>query len=463
MEFKPYFYQRYCVDWLIHNPAAGLFLDMGMGKTVITLTAVDALLFDYFAVQRVLVIAPLAPAKETWAREAEKWDHLSRLRLSVVLGAEAVREAALSQAADVYVVNRENVPWLVNRFTRRRPAEGPLPAAGPWPFDMVVIDELSSFKSASTVRFKALRRVRRLISRIAGLTGTPAPNGLMDLWPQMYLLDGGAALGRTLTGYRDHFFLPDKRGPQVVYTWKLKPGAEEEIYERLTGLCVSMKAADYLRLPERLDIRREIHMSAGPMAAYRMLERKTLLIFEDGRIIDGATAAVLANKLLQAAGGAAYDDTGAARFLHDEKLRALETLVEEANGQPVLVFYAYAHERDRIKAAFPYAVDIKSKNAAERWNNGDIPLLYAHPASAGHGLNLQFGGHIIIWFGLTYSLELYQQANRRLHRIGQKAAVLVHHLIMAGTIEETILDKILLAKEIRQNALLNALKARIEE
>jgi SNF2 family DNA or RNA helicase len=463
LEFKPYFYQRYCVDWLIHNPAAGLFLDMGMGKTVITLTAVDALLFDYFAVQRVLVIAPLAPAKETWAREAEKWDHLSRLRLSVVLGAEAVREAALSQAADVYVVNRENVPWLVNRFTRRRPAEGPLPAAGPWPFDMVVIDELSSFKSASTVRFKALRRVRRLISRIAGLTGTPAPNGLMDLWPQMYLLDGGAALGRTLTGYRDHFFLPDKRGPQVVYTWKLKPGAEEEIYERLTGLCVSMKAADYLRLPERLDIRREIHMSAGPMAAYRMLERKTLLIFEDGRIIDGATAAVLANKLLQAAGGAAYDDTGAARFLHDEKLRALETLVEEANGQPVLVFYAYAHERDRIKAAFPYAVDIKSKNAAERWNNGDIPLLYAHPASAGHGLNLQFGGHIIIWFGLTYSLELYQQANRRLHRIGQKAAVLVHHLIMAGTIEETILDKILLAKEIRQNALLNALKARIEE
>jgi SNF2 family DNA or RNA helicase len=453
LEFKPYYYQSFCIKRIINNPVVGLLLDMGMGKTVITLTAVNELMHNYFAARRVLVIAPLAPARDTWAREAEKWDHLNHLRLSVVLGSKLSREAALQNPADIYVINRENVPWLVGRYGRY---------GKDWPFDTVIIDELSSFKSASAVRFRALKRVRGFINRIVGLTGTPAPNGLLDLWPQMFLLDGGAALGRTFSGYREQFFLPDKRGPQVVYTWKLRPGSEDEIYQRISGLCVSMKSADYLRLPTRLDIRHDVKMSAGPMAVYQLLERKSSLCFEDGSSIDGTTAAVLANKLLQAASGAAYDDTGAMKILHDEKLIALSDLIESANGQPVIVFYTYVHEKTRIKALYPDAVDIKSKNAVERWNKGDIQLLLAHPASAGHGLNLQFGGHIAIWFGLTYSLELYQQANKRLHRIGQRNTVLIHHLIMTDTIEESIFEYVLMTKEARQNALLDALKARAD-
>lgn len=451
MNFEPFYYQQYCIDRIVGSPEVGLFLDMGMGKTVIALTAANELLYGQGGIRKVLIIAPLLPAKETWPQEIKKWDHLRRLRASLAIGTPAQREKAVSSGNEIHIINRENVAWLVKRFGSR------------WPYDMVIIDELSSFKSASSVRFRELRKVRQFITRIVGLTGTPAPNSLIDLWPQVFLLDQGKALGKTLTGYRDRYFLPDQRGPCVVYTWKLRNGAAKAIYSRLDSLCISMKSADYLQLPERLDIRHEVKMGASAMAAYRRLEKTSLLCFEKGGDIDGTTAAVLANKLLQAAGGAAYDDAGEVRVLHKEKLEALEDLVEAANGQPVLLFYAYKHEHDRIKEMFPHAVDIKSKNAVELWNSGGIQLMLAHPAAAGHGLNLQHGGHIIIWYGMTYSLELYQQANRRLHRIGQKYPVLVHHLIMSGTIEEPIYDVVLTAKEARQNALLDALKARFNE
>ena len=433
MEFKPYYYQAFAENFILENPEAGLLLDMGMGKTVVSLTAADKLLNDYFAVSKVLVIAPLKPARETWPPEIKKWDHLNHLRLSMILGSKAERIAACEREADIYVVNRENVVWLVDYYKSK------------WPFDMVIIDELSSFKSSKAQRFRALKKVRKYIKRIVGLTGTPSPNGLLDLWPEMYLLDEGKALGKTLTGYRDTYFLPDKRNASTIFSWKLKDGAEEQIYEKIGKLCISMNAADYLQLPDRLFLRREFELTPEAMDLYKTLERDTLLPFAGGDI-DAPTAAVLTNKLLQAAGGAAYDQ-----------------LIEEANGQPVLVFYAFRHERDRIMERYPEAVDIKEDGAVVRWNEGKIPIMLAHPASAGHGLNLQAGGHIAIWYGLPTSLELYQQANKRLHRPGQKKTVLIHHILMKGTYDYRVLDDILAPKEVRQNACLEALKARIKE
>lgn len=421
-----------------------------MGKTVVSLTAADKLLNDYFAVRKILVIAPLKPAKETWLPEIKKWDHLQHLTASLIIGSKQKRIEALEQDADIYIINRENVVWLVDYYKSK------------WPFDMVIIDELSSFKSSKAQRFRALKKVRKYIRRIVGLTGTPSPNGLLDLWPEMYLLDEGKTLGRTLTGYRDTYFIPDKRNASTIFSWKPKTGAEELIYDKLNGLCISMKAADYLQLPDRLFLRREVDMSAKAMELYKTLERDTLLPFADGDI-DAPTAAVLTNKLLQAAGGAAYDENGNVKYLHEDKLEALDQLIEEANGQPVLVFYAFRHERDRIIERYPEAVDIKDDSAVVRWNNGEIPILLAHPASAGHGLNLQAGGHIAIWYGLPTSLELYQQANKRLHRPGQKETVLIHHILMRGTYDYRVLDDILTPKEQRQNALLEALKAKIKE
>ena len=327
---------------------------------------------------------------------------------------------------------------------------------------MVIIDELSSFKSSKAQRFRALKKVRKYIKRIVGLTGTPSPNGLLDLWPEMYLLDEGKALGKTLTGYRDTYFVPDKRNATTIFSWKLKDGAEELIYEKIGKLCISMNAADYLQLPDRLFLRREFELTPEAMELYKTLERDTLLPFADGDI-DAPTAAVLTNKLLQAAGGAAYDENGNVKVLHDCKLEALDQLIEEANGQPVLVFYAFRHERDRIMERYPEAVDIKDDGAVVRWNEGKIPIMLAHPASAGHGLNLQAGGHIAIWYGLPTSLELYQQANKRLHRPGQKKTVLIHHILMKDTYDYRVLDDILAPKEVRQNACLEALKARIKE
>lgn len=450
MEYKPYYYQSFAEQFILDHPEAGLLLDMGMGKTAVSLTAADKLLYDYFAVRKVLVIAPLKPAKETWPPEIQKWDHLKHLTLSMILGSAQERIAALNREADIYIINRENVVWLVDYYKAK------------WPFDMVIIDELSSFKSSKAQRFRALKKVRKYIKRIVGLTGTPSPNGLLDLWPEMYLLDEGKSLGKTLTSYRETYFLPDKRNATTIFSWKPKAGAEEAIYAKLDGLCISMKAADYLQLPERLFLRREVEMSEKAMTLYKTLEKDTLLPFADGDI-DAPTAAVLTNKLLQAAGGAAYDENGNVKYLHEDKLEALDQLIEEANGQPVLVFYAFKHERDRIIARYPEAVDIKEDSAVTRWNKGEVLIMLAHPASAGHGLNLQAGGHIAIWYGLPTSLELYQQANKRLHRPGQKETVLIHHILMKGTYDYKVLDDILKPKEIRQNALLEALKAKIKE
>lgn len=450
MEYKPYFYQDFAEKFILENPEAGLLLDMGMGKTAVSLTAAEKLLHDYFAVRKVLVIAPLKPARETWPPEVKKWDHLRGLSVSLILGSKEERLAALKREADIYIVNRENVVWLVDYYKAK------------WPFDMVIVDELSSFKSSKAQRFRALKKVRKYITRIVGLTGTPSSNGLLDLWPEMFLLDEGKALGKTLTGYRETYFVPDKRNAMTVFSWKPKAGAEEAIYQKLDGLCISMKSGDYLQLPERMLLRREFDLSEEAARMYKTLERDTLLPFADGDI-DAPTAAVLTNKLLQAAGGAAYDENGNVKILHDCKLEALDQLIEEANGQPVLVFYGFRHERDRILARYPEAVDIKTANAVSRWNAGKIPILLAHPASAGHGLNLQDGGHIAIWYSLPTSLELYQQANKRLHRPGQKNTVLIHHILMRGTYDYQVLDNILTPKKERQNALLEALKARIQE
>ena len=450
MKFEAKYYQQYCIDKIIEQPELGLLLDMGMGKTAITLTAIERLVYDYFSVRKVLVIAPLKPAIETWPAEVEKWDHLKHITISLVLGNKESRLNALDKDAELYIVNRENVQWLVEHYKKK------------WPFDMVVIDELSSFKSSKAQRFKALKKVRPYIRRIVGLTGTPSPNGLLDLWSQMYLLDGGETLGKTITSYREKWFVPDKRNATTIFSWKTKDGAEEEIYQKLGHLCISMKTADFLQLPERLDIRHEIETSKATMDLYKKLERDMILPYADGDI-DAGSAAILVNKLLQVAGGAAYDENGNTKLLHNEKLDALDVLIEEANGQPVLLFYSYKHERDRIMERYPEAVDVKEDMAVKEWNAGNIPLLLAHPASAGHGLNLQFGGHIVIWYGLPCSLELYQQANKRVHRMGQKETVLIHHLLMKNTADMWVLDQVLTEKDKRQNALLEALKARIKE
>ncbi|WP_422447841.1 SNF2-related protein [Thermoanaerobacterium sp. DL9XJH110] len=449
MKFIPHTYQKYAIQRILEQPAVGLFLDMGMGKTVCALTAAAELLHDRFEVTRVLVIAPLRVAEDTWSREAEKWDHLKYLRIAKVLGSEQQRVAALNSDADIYVINRENVEWLVNYFGKR------------WPFDMVIIDELSSFKSSKARRFRALRKVRPLIKRIMGLTGTPAPNGLIDLWAQIYLLDQGERLGKTITGYRERYFEPDKRSRTVIYSWKPKPGAEKAIFEKLSDICVSMRAEDWLEMPERIDRVIPVQLPQEAQEQYKRLERDLLLPFADGDIVAN-TAAVLSNKLLQMANGAVYDENRGVKVLHNTKLEVLEEIIEAANGKPVLVFYAYRHDLDRLKAYFPKARTLDTAKDINDWNSGKIPILLAHPASAGHGLNLQAGGHIIVWFGLVWSLELYQQANARLCRQGQTHSVIVHHLVAEGTIDEDVM-KALSNKVKGQDALLEAVKARIEK
>lgn len=419
---------------------------MGLGKTVITLSAVLRLLYDYFTADRVLVIAPLRPAVDTWPPEIAKWAHLRGLSCAVAVGTAPQRMAALQQGADITIINVDNVEWLVNHYKQR------------WPFDMVVIDELSGFKSAGSRRFRAMKRVRKYIKRIVGLTGTPGD--LIGLWSQIYLLDEGKALGRTLTGYREQYFRAAKYVHGRPVQWEPKSGAEAEIYKRLEGLCISMKTADYLQLPERLDIIRMVPLPNDAMAQYRQMERDMLLPYADG-YIDAGSAAVLSNKLLQMTGGAAYDGDGNTVVLHRAKLDELQQLVDEANGQPLLVFYGYKHELERIQQQHPDAVEVRSPNAVERWNRGEIPMLLAHPASAGHGLNLQAGGSTAVWYSLPWSLELYQQACKRLHRMGQQHTVRIFHLVAKGTIDEHVLD-VLSGKAKTQDGLLHALRARIE-
>lgn len=452
MQFKPWNYQQYSINHIIDHKASGLFLDMGMGKTVSTLTAIDNLIF-LGEVNKVLVIAPLRVAEDTWSTEVDKWDHLKHLRISKILGTKKQREEALNKDADIYVTNRENVDWLVNE------------CFDSWIWDMVVIDELSSFKSSKAIRFRALKKVRPYFKRIVGLTGTPAPNSLIDLWPQIYLLDGGQRLGRTITGFKDRYFNPGRRNGYVVYNWELKEGAEEAIQNKISDICISMKADDYLDLPERIDNKVEISLSKKSMGIYKKLE-KDLIIELDEEDITAANAAVLTNKLLQMANGAIYSESKEVVNIHDEKLEKLEEIIDTSNGKSVLVFYNFKHDYNRIsemltKKKTTYQT-LNTSEDIKNWNDGKIQVALLHPASAGHGLNLQYGGNIIVWFGLTWSLELYQQANARLHRQGQKETVIIHHLISKGTVDEDVMN-VLANKEINQDMLLEAVKARLEE
>lgn len=443
-------YQEYSKNFILDHPYCALLLDMGLGKTLSSLTAIDELLHTFEIIENVLVIAPLSVAEKTWTNEIEKWDHLQHLTFSKVLGNPKQREEALFKKADVYLINRENVEWLVNYYQRN------------WPFKTVIIDELSSFKSSSAKRFKALRKVRPKMDRVIGLTGTPSPNSLMDLWAQMYLLDQGERLGKTITQYRNKYFVPAQKNGNIVYSWQLIPGAEEAIYNKISDICVSMKAKDYLQLPPRTENIIELDLNPTSWKQYKELEREYVLELEETDVV-ASNAATLSNKLLQLSNGAVYDENGDGREIHQEKLNALERVIEDAQGQSVLVFYQYQHDLERIQARFKQAKALNvSDGDIEKWNEGKIPLLLAHPQSAGHGLNLQKGGHIIVWFGLTWSLEFYQQANARLDRQGQTQPVIIHHLVTKGTIDEQVI-KALQAKEQGQSALMAAVKAKIEE
>ncbi|WP_087064445.1 SNF2-related protein [Intestinibacillus massiliensis] len=453
MEFVPHEYQRFCIEKLLTTPAAGLFLDMGLGKTVTTLTAVKELKYYRFQVSKVLVIAPKKVAEATWSKEAEKWDHLKCLRVSTVLGSRAKRERALACPADVYVINRENTEWLVDYYRNS------------WPFDMTVIDESSSFKDQSTKRWKALKRVRPKIRRIVELTGTPAPNTLIDLWAQVYLLDEGARLGRSIGGFRERYFLPDKRGADRVFTYKPKMGTGQAIQDLIGDICVSMKAEDYLSLPGRVSVNVPVVLDARAQRAYDTMERDMLLeVNED--TITADTAAVLTGKLLQLAGGAVYNGNHQAQLVHTCKVEAFLELVDSLAGQPALVFYQFQHERDRIVSALQKSrLRVRvfgGAQDAEDWNSRQVDILLAHPASTAYGLNLQQGGHHVIWFGPTWSLELYQQANARLHRQGQAEAVIIHHLVVQGSVDVDVMAA-LDGKADTQEALLESLKARIEK
>ena len=416
-------------------------------------------LLDDFAVNKVLVIAPLRVAQDTWSRESEKWDHLTDLRVSRVLGTQAQRVAALEAQADVYVINRENVQWLVEYLGTR------------WPFDMVIIDELSSFKSSGSKRWRCLKRVIKLSSYVIGLTGTPAPNGYVDLWPEVFLLDGGTRLGRTLGEFRSRYFNPGAHKGHIVYEWRLKPGAKDAIDRALGDLCLSMSKEDWLTLPPVINNTVVVRMSPEEKKLYAHLRDSQVLPLLAGELSDmrdfdsavvGTTAATLSGKLLQLANGAVYDDRGSTFHVHDRKLDALEDIRAESHGQPLLVFYSYKHDLDRIKERFPDAVKMEDSDTISRWNRGEIPMLLCHPASAGHGLNLQEGGHIIVWFGLPWSLELYQQANARLNRMGQGQSVIVHHILCEGTLDEKVMST-LSRKNATQRGLLDALKEYVYE
>ena len=416
---------------------------------MITLTAVKDLIDD-FAVWKVLVIAPKRVAEDTWTSEHEKWDHLKSLRISKVLGTGAQRTKALDEDADVYVIGRDNVQWLIGLYQQRHKG---------WPFDMIVIDELSSFKNPQAKRFRALRKALPCTKRVVGLTGTPSPNGLMDLWAQVYLLDQGERLGKTIGAYREQYFRPGKRNGYVVFNWEPVRGAQEEIQSKLQDICLSMSAEDYLELPDLIPRTVKVHLTDPEWKVYQTMEHDALIELEDpDDAVVGLNAAAVMNKLLQIANGRVYSDRGYVVTVHEEKLDALEEIVDTASG-PVLVFYSYRHDLDAIQGRFKDAKTLNGPEDIKAWNEGQIPMLLAHPASVGYGLNLQAGGHIIVWYGLTWSLELYQQANARLYRQGQKHAVIVHHLIAAGTVDEQVMEA-LEKKDTSQAALLMALKER---
>lgn len=447
MRFIPHAYQQYAIQHIETHKEAALFLDMGLGKTVIALSAIWDLAFDFFEVSKVLVVAPLRVARDTWPAEIEKWEHLKYMTYSVVVGTEEERRQALLKKALVYIINRENVDWLVSK------------SGVPFRFDMVVIDELSSFKSHTSKRFKSLLKVRPHIKRIVGLTGTPSGNGLMDLWAEFRLLDMGKRLGRYISHYREAFFEPDKRNQMMVFSYKPRPGAAKEIYQLIGDMTISMKSLDFLPMPKL--IKNEVHVKLSPAErkVYDELRKKMALSIE-GKEIDAANAAALSGKLLQMANGAVYDDNHKPIHIHDRKLDALEDLVEAANGKPILIAYWFKHDLVRMKERLSIR-EIRSSKDITDWNEGKIPVAAIHPASAGHGLNLQAGGSVLIWFGLTWSLELYQQTNARLWRQGQKHTVIIEHIVTEGTIDEQVM-RALQSKNKTQEALIAAVKANLK-
>ena len=446
MKYVPHDYQRYVTEYIEAHPVCAVLLDMGLGKTSITLTALLDLLFDSFIAHRVLVIAPLRVARDTWPAEIEKWDHLKLLTYSVAVGTEKERKAALQRPADIYIINRENVQWLIEQ------------SGIPFDFDTVIIDELSSFKNHQSKRFKALMKVRPRVKRIIGLTGTPSANGLMDLWAEFKVLDMGERLGRFIGMYRNNYFTPDKRNGQIIYSYKLLPGAEDAIYRRISDITISMKASDHLKMPQLVMNTVSVDLSDDEREHYEELKATLVLQLPEAEIT-AANAASLSGKLLQMANGAIYGDDGHPIHIHDRKLDALEDLLEGANGKSVLVAYWFKHDLERIKSRFNVR-EIKTSSDIRDWNDGNIPVAVIHPASAGHGLNLQSGGSTLIWFGLTWSLELYQQTNARLWRQGQSETVVIHHIITEGTVDNRVL-KVLQSKEKTQDSLINAVKAEL--
>ena len=453
MEFIPHKYQAYAINFIEEHKEAAVLLDMGLGKTVITLTAINNLLFDSFDAHKVLVIGPLRVARDTWPEEIKKWDHLRNLKASLVIGPEDVRLKALNTKADIYIINRENVEWLVDKSGYK------------FDFDTVVIDELSSFKNGKSKRFKSLLKVRPRIKRIVGLTGTPAGNGLMDLWAQFKVLDMGTRLGRFITRYREAYFRPDKTNGQVVFSYKPLPNAEAQIYKKISDITISMKSTDYLEMPELISNEYVVSLSEKERKVYKTFKDEFVMQMGSDEIT-AANAASLSMKLTQLANGAVYDDEGSIKEFHSHKLDALEDLIEFANGKPVLVAYWFKHDLDRIKKRLTELkvnfTEIDKKESIDRWNKGELQVGLIHPASAGHGLNLQAGGSTLIWYGLTWSLELYQQTVGRLWRQGQKdKTVVVEHIITKGTVDELII-KALKNKDATQADLINAVKAEVK-
>ena len=447
MNFSPHNYQAYAIDYIETHPVAAVLLDMGLGKTVISLNAIADLLFDSFEAHRVLVVAPLRVARDTWPAEISKWEHLKHLTYAVAVGTVKERKTALAANADITIINRENLGWLIDS------------SGFDFNYDMVIIDELSSFKNHTSKRFQSLMKVRPKVKRIIGLTGTPSSNGLMDLWAEFKLLDFGERLGRFITHYRNNYFIPDKRNGEIIYSYKPMPYAEDAIYRKISDITISMKSTDHLQMPELITSQYEVQLSEDEETRYEELKADFILELPEGEVT-AANAASLTGKLSQLANGAIYDDEGNIVEFHDRKLDALEDIIESANGKPLLVAYWFKHDLQRIKKRFDVR-EIKTSKDIIDWNNGNIPVAVIHPASAGHGLNLQAGGSTLVWFGLTWSLELYQQTNARLWRQGQTSGtVVIEHIITKGTIDERIL-KALSLKEVTQNALIDAVKANL--
>lgn len=446
MRYVAHNYQNYAKDFILAHKVSALFLDCGLGKTITTLTAINELMYDSFEISKVLIIAPLRVAQSTWKDEIEKWDHLNLLRYSIVVGDEKERLKALKQNSDIYIINRENVDWLVTK------------SGIDFNFDMLVIDELSSFKSHTSKRFKSLLKIRPYFERVVGLTGTPSSNGLMDLWAEFRVLDLGERLGRYITHYRNEYFLPDKRNGAVIFSYKPQPNAEERIYRRLADMTISMKSTEYLKMPELILNELEINLDEEDQMKYKKFKKEMVMTIQE-KEIDAINAASLSNKLIQLANGSIYDEDKKFYEVHNKKLDKLEEIIESANGKPVLVAYWFKADKERIEKRFKVR-KIKTADDIKQWNMGMINLALIHPASAGHGLNLQSGGFTLVWFSLTWSLELYQQTNARLYRQGQKDTVVIHHLITKNTIDEDIM-KSLKRKDKTQEALMRAVKARI--